>query len=485
MIATTAEAAWQELQNSANVVSVVISDAAKPGSFDGIDLLDRIVALGKRPISVVMMSGYDVGSQSVKHGAYDFIAKPLVKDVLLQKIDMLVQHRKSEQHVESDRKTKASMRRAIGDLSERALHTPVQVVIESIAAVLERADMTPELRADIEALRKLIVQNSNLYRPVVEHPDLDPVTRSLLLTELSLSVPESESAQTFPSIHPDDPVVYDLTQWTFNVFKHAEEGLLPLVKHMFVHLDLLGHFDIRPDVLEHFLVTVEQMYKTNSYHNWIHAVDVTQATFCFLVHFGASATLTHLDCLALMVASLCHDLGHPGVNNAHMVLTQSELAVLYNDRAVLENFHAASLFQLLSGREDVNIFASLTKKQQRDVRKSIMDCILATDMADHYEYVTKLAIKVGSGSTDWDGSDANERALLMKCIIKMADINNVARPWDISVKWACRLSEEFFAQGDKERTLGFEVASAISRSKCHQHRHEQHQLYRLSGASVF
>lgn len=93
------------------------------------------------------------------------------------------------------------------------------------------------------------------------------------------------------------------------------------------------------------------MYQSlNPYHNFQHAVDVMQATFYFLCQIGAlppmepdasptlsSGKLPHgqyswlqnnatikdvispLDILALILASIGHDVGHPGVNNMFMV----------------------------------------------------------------------------------------------------------------------------------------------------------------------
>ncbi len=160
------------------------------------------------------------------------------------------------------------------------------------------------------------------------------------------------------------------------MFKHPEDDLLGFVKQVFVHSDLLDHFNIREDVLGRFLDTIRLMYKRVPYHNWLNAFDVTQATFCFLVQFGGQTKLTHLDFLALLVSALFHDLAHPGVNNAHLVSTESDLALLYNDRSVLENFHVSTLFQLLRQRKDLNIFASLSSQQRREVRRSITDASL-------------------------------------------------------------------------------------------------------------
>ena len=53
------------------------------------------------------------------------------------------------------------------------------------------------------------------------------------------------------------------------------------------------------------------------------------------------------------VALLCgmqtigHDVGHPGVNNDFLIKSQTPLAQLYNDKSVLESFHAMTLFNLM------------------------------------------------------------------------------------------------------------------------------------------
>ena len=44
---------------------------------------------------------------------------------------------------------------------------------------------------------------------------------------------------------------------------------------------------------------------------------------------------------------LCHDIDHPGTNNAFQQFTQSDLALLYNDQSVLENHHSAMAFKIL------------------------------------------------------------------------------------------------------------------------------------------
>eukprot|EP00971_Amphidinium_carterae_P110114 2181230-Amphidinium_carterae.2 len=41
----------------------------------------------------------------------------------------------------------------------------------------------------------------------------------------------------------------------------------------------------------------------------------------------------------------------PGVNNQYLIETAHELAIKYNDRSPLENFHCSKLFEILSQPE--------------------------------------------------------------------------------------------------------------------------------------
>lgn len=45
--------------------------------------------------------------------------------------------------------------------------------------------------------------------------------------------------------------------------------------------------------------------------------------------------LSDLDLLGLLLATLCHDLDHPGTTNSYLINSHADLAVLYNDQHVL------------------------------------------------------------------------------------------------------------------------------------------------------
>jgi hypothetical protein len=129
----------------------------------------------------------------------------------------------------------------------------------------------------------------------------------------------------------------------------------------------------------------------NPFHNELHATDVLFATHLILKESAlvAQQGLSGHEVLALLIAAVCHDFRHPGVSNAHLVAANDPLALVYNDRSVLENYHASETFKLMAAPER-NLLHALEPKAARDVRQAIVRMILATDMADHFATVTEL-----------------------------------------------------------------------------------------------
>ena len=80
------------------------------------------------------------------------------------------------------------------------------------------------------------------------------------------------------------------------------------------------------------LATEEGYGRDVFYHNSIHAADVVNSVV-FMLHngFHKAARLTDVDIFSLIVASICHDIGHPGLNNAFLTASLHRLAQKYND----------------------------------------------------------------------------------------------------------------------------------------------------------
>lgn len=54
---------------------------------------------------------------------------------------------------------------------------------------------------------------------------------------------------------------------------------------------------------------------------------------------------TDLEIFSLLFAALIHDFEHTGRTNNFHVNVGTELALLYNDRSVLENHHVSAAFR--------------------------------------------------------------------------------------------------------------------------------------------
>ncbi|KAK5133000.1 hypothetical protein LTR08_008287 [Meristemomyces frigidus] len=266
-------------------------------------------------------------------------------------------------------------------------------------------------------------------------------------------------------------------QWHFPAHEFGMDELTYAAMFMLEHLlrvPALQQYSIPRAELVTFLLALRRQYKHQRevhYHNWRHAVDVTQSLYCFLLDTGLcppmpsdhrnmqrlSATesiLTPLDALILLVSGIGHDVGHPGVNNAFLIACNHPLAQLYNDKSVLENYHCAAYSQLLRRH-----WPSLSDIP--GFRSTMISTILSTDMQRHFEYMVsmkELQQKVehsASDLSDWSDKDREHaRELMMALLMKAADISNVARPFEISAHWAGILMNEFSRQGELESELG-------------------------------
>jgi hypothetical protein len=285
------------------------------------------------------------------------------------------------------------------------------------------------------------------------------------------SEPQLDRVHPLPSRHNED--VQNLQNWNFDVLSIAStEELGMLVVSMFTAVEVKAVYSIPTSVLFKFVAAIREKYlSTNPYHNFHHATDVLQTVFCILTSMGAKEHLHHIDTFCLMIAALAHDVGHPGLNNSYHVNAQTDLAVTYNDQSVLEHMHSAILFRTLKDSTQ-NILGYLDVDTLRIARKRIMNLILSTDMASHFD-VTKeidsLLQSLMKGTND-GGSYARrkvlglpERAVLSQGIMHLADISNPAKPWRVSKAWSDLVLEEFFMQGDREQQLGLPISPNMDR----------------------
>jgi len=120
--------------------------------------------------------------------------------------------------------------------------------------------------------------------------------------------------------------------WDFDVFEVPAEDLPRLLLSFFEDLGLVRDEDHRGALGALLSIAQRHYVELNPYHNFQHCVDVTHATFMMLL--GTRGAVTDLECYALLLAAVAHDLEHPGVNNAYLIKTRDPLAITYNDVSV-------------------------------------------------------------------------------------------------------------------------------------------------------
>lgn len=70
-------------------------------------------------------------------------------------------------------------------------------------------------------------------------------------------------------------------------------------------------------------------------------------------------------------------------------------AILYNDRSVLENHHAAASWDLLNAVPENNFLINLDDAELKRLRFLIVEAILATDLKMHFDILSEWKAKVG------------------------------------------------------------------------------------------
>jgi len=255
-------------------------------------------------------------------------------------------------------------------------------------------------------------------------------------------------------------------RWNFSAFLldrfSGGHSLSTLCLHLFHKLGLIGHFGLDPADCHSFFRLVESGYHSNNpYHTALHAADVTQAIAVFISQPKIAKHLTKLELLAALTAAVCHDLDHPGVNEKYLVSTGSHLAVLYDNRSVLENHHWRSAIACFI---ESGLARYLTDSQFSEFADLVRSMVLATDISRQQEFLKLLKHFLDNG--DCDMALAPRRHFILQIAIKCADISNPCRLWPVSKLWSLRCCEEFFRQGDAERDLGLPLTPFCDRFNC-------------------
>lgn len=212
----------------------------------------------------------------------------------------------------------------------------------------------------------------------------------------------------------------------------------------------VGALGVEKGKLRDFIAAVAERYRNNPYHNYQHAVDTlyTMAWMLGLPCFRTS--LPDFYKFTLLVASLVHDVEHPGNDNSWEIKTQSPLAQKYNNMSVIEN-HSLAVTRELLKQPQLNLFAGIAGGKEAQADQMLQDLILCTDFSWHRVFLDELT--QGVSRKDFDPRGEEFLSLISRTLIKVADISNTSKPYRQAKVWGLRVMNEFWAQGRKEKEL--------------------------------
>ncbi|KAJ3055162.1 High affinity cAMP-specific and IBMX-insensitive 3',5'-cyclic phosphodiesterase 9A [Rhizophlyctis rosea] len=350
-----------------------------------------------------------------------------------------------------------------------AYHEPIARTLSQLTATTS-PDELASLRAAINELKNQLeeIDKTGISRVALPRTPKKAVRRVSKIDPRYLAQPKY--------IFTDETRNY-LKGPSFDNWQWEENEMLALLEFMMTELSLVEEFKLELGLLKRFLQSVKDGYNMNMY-------GILHTT-------GVVAKLKPLDKLILIFSAIGHDLDHPVAGsvldkkatitpiksmvspqhsrplclpsplNISRATARTDLAIIYNDIAPLENHHCAVLFTLI---RETGVLANLPDPIYREFRKGVIRCILATDMARHGDLMSgfKKCLDAPGG---FNFEDGEHKSMLLQMIMKCADISNEVRPTDVAEPWVDCLLEEFFTQSDLEKAQGLPYAPFMDREK--------------------
>ncbi|KAF8946449.1 hypothetical protein BGZ47_000519 [Haplosporangium gracile] len=251
----------------------------------------------------------------------------------------------------------------------------------------------------------------------------------------------------------------------FNVWDYTVPEIYGYILGMFVKLELVDCLGITQDELLDFIIDVDRGYLATFYHSFYHAADVTSVLYHMLQDMQASQYLSKPDMAALLLAGLCHDIGHPGLNNLFQVNAKTDLYKKYGEESVLEKYSCSLAMDLVTkhaifrniSRSPTAILPEGNHTTECGMREAMVKAILATDMSFHYDMLNNLNNLIEATSTPMSssGSEADSES--------DSEFEDEVEPKEpASVLTATRFTLQFTGADEKTRQFKTKTVSMAS-----------------------
>ncbi|KAI4457308.1 cyclic nucleotide phosphodiesterase [Holotrichia oblita] len=287
------------------------------------------------------------------------------------------------------------------------------------------------------------IHNTHMYERAVVAIAKQSVTLEVLSYHATASL---EDAQRLRKMRVPSAAHFQLHHFSFDDINMDDDETLTACIRMFLDLDLVKRFHMDYEVLCRWLLSVKKNYRNVIYHNWRHAFNVAQMMFSILTATQWWKIFGEIECLALMIACLCHDLDHRGTNNSFQIKASSPLAQLYST-STMEHHHFDQCIMILNSPGN-QLLANISPDDYSRVIRVLEEAILSTDLAVYFRKRGAFFTVADEGPC-WNREE--HRELLRAMLMTVCDLAAITKPWDVEKRVAELVSSEFFEQGDIER----------------------------------
>uniref|UniRef100_A0A6I8SB48 Phosphodiesterase n=1 Tax=Xenopus tropicalis TaxID=8364 RepID=A0A6I8SB48_XENTR len=307
--------------------------------------------------------------------------------------------------------------------------------------------------------RKDIAQEMLMYQLKCTPKELQSILKTK--EKLNKEVEECEETELLKILKEElpDPITAELYEFHFSDLPVSEHDLIKSGIRLFFEINAVDKFKVPVEVLTKWMYTVRKGYRDITYHNWRHGFNVGQTMFTLLMTGKLKKYYSDLEAFAMVAAAFCHDIDHRGTNNLYQMKSQAPLAKLHGS-SILERHHLEFSKTLLQD-ESINIFQTLNKRQFENVIHLFEVAIIATDLALYFKKRTMFQ-KIVDTTEQMQSEDERikyiicdptKKEIIMAMMMTGCDLSAITKPWEVQSKVALMVANEFWEQGDLERTV--------------------------------
>ncbi|XP_015586833.1 cGMP-dependent 3',5'-cyclic phosphodiesterase isoform X2 [Cephus cinctus] len=304
------------------------------------------------------------------------------------------------------------------------------------------------------------IMHSIVYKKIQDAQARNKLSNELMMYHMKV---EAEAVQTLLNCR-DDHNIKDFDQFHFSPRNVPYRHMPCYILKMFDELGFIRYYRIKRTTLARFILFVKKGYRDAPYHNWIHAFSVAHFGYLMIKNFNLvkDGYMTQLHALVFLVSCLCHDIDHRGTNNSFQTKCGTVLASLYSSEgSVMERHHLAQSMCILN-TDGCNIFEGLTSEEYSEALDILRNNILSTDLASHFRAAENQREMIDQG---YDKNDPKHQKLLHAMLMTCCDLSDQTKHWRITKKTAEQIYDEFFSQGDLEKSMGTAPIEMMDRER--------------------